>query len=92
MTGDTSFRDDAITLVGRAVLAPSSHNTQPWRFRVSDAVIDLFADRAPCRKPFAPTQVTARGFPQIVLRLGYPSSEIAAAPRRPLEDVLETTG
>jgi len=46
MTGDTSFRDDAITLVGRAVLAPSSHNTQPWRFRVSDAVIDLFADRA----------------------------------------------
>lgn len=28
-----------------AALAPSSHNTQPWRFRVSESVIDLLADR-----------------------------------------------
>jgi hypothetical protein len=33
--------------------------------------------------------LTGRGFPQIVLRLGYPPSEIAASPRRPLEDVLD---
>ncbi|HEU5260844.1 MAG TPA: nitroreductase family protein [Gemmatimonadales bacterium] len=29
-----------------AVLAPSSHNTQPWRFRVTTDALELFADRA----------------------------------------------
>jgi len=29
-----------------AVLAPSSHNTQPWLFRVSDDHVDLYADRS----------------------------------------------
>ncbi len=33
------------SLIGQAVLAPSSHNTQPWRFRVGAAFIDLLADR-----------------------------------------------
>ncbi len=33
------------SLVQRAVLAPSSHNTQPWRFRMSASKIDLLADR-----------------------------------------------
>jgi hypothetical protein len=33
------------TLVECAMLAPSSHNTQPWRFRVSEAAVDLVADR-----------------------------------------------
>lgn len=32
-------------LVRYAILAPSTHNTQPWRFRVADTVLDLFADR-----------------------------------------------
>lgn len=32
-------------LVARAVLAPSSHNTQPWLFRIGGQWIDLFADR-----------------------------------------------
>lgn len=32
-------------LVEAATLAPSSHNTQPWRFRLSDAAVDLLADR-----------------------------------------------
>lgn len=27
-----------------AVMAPSSHNTQPWRFRICGATLDLFAD------------------------------------------------
>ena len=45
MTDSDSFRDHAIHLIERAVLAPSSHNTQPWRFRIADAAIDLFADR-----------------------------------------------
>jgi len=29
-----------------AVLAPSSHNTQPWHFRVRGETIELFADRS----------------------------------------------
>lgn len=37
--------DTARSLIRRAVLAPSSHNTQPWLFRVSDSTIDLWADR-----------------------------------------------
>lgn len=28
-----------------AILAPSNHNTQPWRFRISGNCLDLFADR-----------------------------------------------
>jgi nitroreductase len=29
-----------------AVLAPSSHNTQPWLFKVEDTAIEVYADRA----------------------------------------------
>jgi hypothetical protein len=36
----------AVPLIRKAVLAPSSHNTQPWRYRVSESAIDLYADRA----------------------------------------------
>lgn len=32
-------------LLQYAVLAPSSHNSQPWRFRVADDHVDIFADR-----------------------------------------------
>jgi nitroreductase len=32
--------------IGYAILAPSSHNTQPWRFLVSDTEVLLCADRA----------------------------------------------
>jgi hypothetical protein len=30
--------------VGYAILAPSSHNSQPWRFVAHDAVLDVYAD------------------------------------------------
>lgn len=33
-------------LLRYAILAPSSYNSQPWRFNVSGDVIDLFADRS----------------------------------------------
>jgi hypothetical protein len=32
-------------LLGYAILAPSSHNTQPWLFRVRDEGVDLYLDR-----------------------------------------------
>jgi Nitroreductase family len=32
--------------VEQAVLAPSSHNTQPWRFRVEGDTVELHADRS----------------------------------------------
>jgi len=40
-----SFRDQLQFLLTYAVLAPSSHNTQPWLFRVHDAGVELHADR-----------------------------------------------
>jgi hypothetical protein len=32
-------------IIGRATLAPSSHNTQPWRFIATESRIELWADR-----------------------------------------------
>ena len=31
-------------LLNYAVLAPSAHNTQPWRFRLVDDLVELYAD------------------------------------------------
>ncbi|MBW3633716.1 MAG: nitroreductase family protein [Chloroflexi bacterium] len=33
-------------LLGYAILAPSSHNTQPWHFRIGESRVDLIADRS----------------------------------------------
>lgn len=33
------------SLLNYAVLAPSSHNTQPWRFEITDDAVSIFADR-----------------------------------------------
>lgn len=42
---ESSMSEKLTFLVNYAVLAPSSHNTQPWRFRVNRDSLDLFADR-----------------------------------------------
>jgi nitroreductase len=38
-------REQLRHMVGYAVLAPSAHNTQPWGFRVTEAGIEVHADR-----------------------------------------------
>jgi len=45
LTSWSLTRELASSLIGAAVLAPSSHNTQPWVFRVHGPCIDLLADR-----------------------------------------------
>jgi hypothetical protein len=50
MTGEASQRAVPIPaghaeyLIGMAARAPSVHNTQPWRFRVGEYAIELYAD------------------------------------------------
>lgn len=40
-----SSQDVLMELLQAAIQAPSSHNTQPWLFRLYDDAIDLYADR-----------------------------------------------
>ncbi|MEA1938083.1 MAG: hypothetical protein U9N14_03205 [Pseudomonadota bacterium] len=40
-----SMADKLAFAVRYAILSPSSHNTQPWRFRICDDRLDLIADR-----------------------------------------------
>jgi hypothetical protein len=39
-----SCRDQLYFLLNYAVLAPSSHNSQPWAFRLNDTSVDIFLD------------------------------------------------
>jgi len=41
-----SLSDKLRHLINYAILAPSTHNTQPWLFRVSDKSIEVLADRS----------------------------------------------
>jgi hypothetical protein len=46
MTIESSVHERAVLeeCVRAATLAPSLHNSQPWRFRIGDGVVDVFAD------------------------------------------------
>ncbi|MGK5530354.1 Acg family FMN-binding oxidoreductase [Streptomyces sp. URMC 129] len=57
-----------------AVLAPSSHNTQPWRFRVGGGAVELCADRArllPVVDPDGRELVISCGAALLNLRLAF---------------------
>lgn len=41
---DGPFEDQARFLLRYAILAPSSHNSQPWTFAIRDGAVDVFAD------------------------------------------------
>lgn len=43
---DGSFGEQASFLLEYAILAPSSHNSQPWAFEIGDGEIRLFADES----------------------------------------------
>jgi hypothetical protein len=74
---------DVVSPIERAALAPSSHNTQPWRFRITGGTVDLFAE------PTRVCDVAGRSVPQVVRRLGEPVGEPAAAPRRAVADIVD---
>lgn len=44
--GDAETVELLMTLISSAVLAPSSHNTQPWRFRIRWGALELHLDRS----------------------------------------------
>lgn len=41
-------RERLRSLLDYAILAPSTHNTQPWRFRLHDEFVEVWADRERC--------------------------------------------
>lgn len=46
MRAALAAQPDARDLIRYATLAPNGHNTQPWRFHVSDGKIEIFPDRS----------------------------------------------
>jgi len=43
--GSWSSTEKMKFLLRYAILAPSSHNSQPWKFRIPDSEINIFADK-----------------------------------------------
>lgn len=52
-TGDTARKVEHI--LRYAILAPSSHNTQPWRFRIHERHVELLVDRSRALPVIDPT-------------------------------------
>jgi hypothetical protein len=80
---DTRTVDQAMVtrLVGDAVRAPSSHNTQPWHFRRDGDVIELWADRTralPVNDPYDRELAISCGCALLNLRLSVEQSGFAA--------------
>lgn len=74
-------RETIRSIVRLAVLAPSSHNTQPWRFRVLEDRIDLLADRTralPVNDPFDRELVISCGAALLTLRAAATSAGVGA--------------
>jgi nitroreductase len=73
----SDWKEQARSMIGRAVLAPSSHNTQPWFFQLSDSAVDLFADRTralPANDPEDRELAISCGCALMNLRIGAASA------------------
>lgn len=71
--GVTLAHDQVAFLVATAGRAPSVHNTQPWRFRVHETGLDLYADggrRLPAIDPEGREMLISCGAAVFGLRLG----------------------
>lgn len=77
-----STRPDRLlrSLLGYAVLAPSSHNSQPWRFVVNGATISVCADRVralPVVDPFDRELIISCGAALLNLRVALDHAGLA---------------
>lgn len=70
-------RERLAFLVRYAVLAPSSHNTQPWRFRLGAECIEVHPD------------VARAGVAQMCIRVGYALQSMPHSPRLTADEVIE---
>jgi len=73
----SDWKEQARSMIGCAVLAPSSHNTQPWFFQLSESAVDLFADRTralPANDPEDRELAISCGCALMNLRIGAASA------------------
>ncbi len=84
-------------LLGYAVLAPSSHNTQPWRFHVVGGTVELYADRTRALRVVDPRDRelliscgAALFFLRLALRRFGHAGRVALFPDRKDPDLLAT--
>ncbi|HET7460680.1 MAG TPA: nitroreductase family protein [Longimicrobium sp.] len=82
-------------LLGYAVLAPSSHNTQPWRFHVCGGAVELYADRTRSLRVVDPRDRelliscgAALQFLRLAMRRFGHAGEVALFPDRQDHDLL----
>ncbi len=82
-------------LIGKAILAPSSHNTQPWFFQIRDDCVRLYADRTralPVNDPDDRELVISCGCALMNLRVAASKeglgTSVALLPDQQDEDVL----
>ncbi|HEY5143992.1 MAG TPA: hypothetical protein VII98_10865 [Solirubrobacteraceae bacterium] len=69
-------------IVGAAIHAPSSHNTQPWLFRLAGGAIELYADRTralPVNDPHDRELTLSCGAALLTLRVGAAHAGLAAS-------------
>ena len=82
----TAVLTDALQrAVAQAVLAPSSHNSQPWLFRVRGATLDLYADRSralPIADPESRELVMSCGAALFHLRVSLRTQSLDLSVRR----------
>ncbi len=78
-------------LLNYAILAPSSHNTQPWKFSIKGNNIEVYADftkQLPRRE--LQNLLKMAELPQLLFRIGYAKAKAKTkhTPRRRLEEVV----